>query len=462
MSGLIEQARFTCAIGAMQSVVAIPRALPILHSGPGCGTMVSGFFERAAGYAGGGTAPCTNFSEAEVVFGGEEKLRSIIESSYKVLKSDLQVVLTGCTADIVGDDTSRVVKSFRDAGKPIVHAETAGFKSSNFVSHSVVVNAIVDQFVGDGERCSPGERSSPIELRSTMGRTTINEPGLVNIFASVPYQDPFWKGNLSELKRLLEGIGLRVNLLFGPESRGVAEWKTIPAAQFNVLVSPWYGLPIVEHLKEKYGQPWFRFPYIPIGGNETTKFLRALAEFSGSQAGFPLDQGRVDAFIAREEEEFYMEIQSLATFLLEFRYGLPAWTQILHDASYVVGMSKFLLHEVGIVPKELFVVDGTPEEFHAEVRANLASASDKRAFSLTFEPDAGRAQQAVRAASHQGRGLLIGSGWEKALAREKGLDYLSAANPSPVRLVLTTGYLGYRGGLRLVEDIYDRVLATYA
>jgi nitrogenase molybdenum-iron protein beta chain len=151
MSGLIEQARYTCAIGAMQTVVAIPRALPILHSGPGCGTMVAGFFERATGYAGGSTAPCTNFSEKEVVFGGEERLREVIEGSYSVLDSDLQVVLTGCTADIVGDDTARIVREYRDQGKPIVHAETAGFKSSNYVSHSVVVNAIIDQFVDVAE-----------------------------------------------------------------------------------------------------------------------------------------------------------------------------------------------------------------------------------------------------------------------------------------------------------------------
>jgi nitrogenase molybdenum-iron protein beta chain len=57
---------------------------------------------------------------------------------------------------------------------------------------------------------------------------------------------------------------------------------------------------------------------------------------------------------------------------------------------------------------------------------------------------------------------LIGSGWDKSLAKERGMDFLSAANPSPYRLVLGAGYLGYRGGLRLVEDIYDRVLATYA
>lgn len=442
--GLIEQARYTCAIGAMQTVVAIPKALPILHSGPGCGTMVAGFFERATGYAGGSTAPCTNFSEAEVVFGGEERLKEVIEGSYSVLDSDLQVVLTGCTADIVGDDTARIVREFRDRGKPIVHAETAGFKSSNYVSHSVVVNAIVDQFVG-----SPEPGADKID-------------GLVNVFATVPYQDPFWKGNLSELKRLLEGIGLKVNILFGQESGGVGEWKSIPNASFNVLVSPWYGLEIVEHLKEKYGQPFFRFPYIPIGGNETTRFLRDLAAFASESSRAELDPVKVEAFISREEEAFYLEIQSLASFLLEFRYGLPAWTQILHDSSYVLGMSKFLLHEVGIVPKELFVTDGVPEQYQGEIRALLEATSEKKSFTLSFEPDAGKAQETIRTSSHNGRGLLIGSGWEKALAREKGMDYLSAANPSPVRLVLTTGYLGYRGGLRLVEDIYDRVLATYS
>ena len=56
MAGLIEQERYTCAIGALQTVVAIPRAVPILHSGPGCGVMIKGFFERSAGYAGGQTA----------------------------------------------------------------------------------------------------------------------------------------------------------------------------------------------------------------------------------------------------------------------------------------------------------------------------------------------------------------------------------------------------------------------
>ena len=62
---------------------------------------------------------------------------------------------------------------------------------------------------------------------------------------------------------------------------------------------------------------------------------------------------------------------------------------------------------------------------------------------------------------HPGRGIILGAGWDKYLAKEKGYDFLSIENPSPYRLVLTTGYVGFKGGLRLIEDIYDVVLASY-
>ncbi|MDR2587134.1 MAG: hypothetical protein LBC23_02580 [Coriobacteriales bacterium] len=445
VSGMIEHERYTCAIGALQSVVAIPRAVPILHSGPGCGTMVQGFYERATGYAGGYTSPCTNFSETEVVFGGIERLRSIIKNTYRILDTDLQVVLTGCTADIVGDDVASVVGEFTSRGKPLVHVETAGFKFNNFVAHSHVVNAIIDQFVD-------------LHVEDFLPRS---DKALVNVFASLPYQDPFWKGNLREYKRLLEAIGLKVNILFGPESSGVEEWKSIPAANFNILISPWYGLPIVENLEQKYGQPFYHFGYVPIGANETTRFLEGLAAFAVEQ-GALVDPARVAALIAHEEHAFYEEIDNLATFLLEFRYGLPNHVHILHDAGYVLGLAKFLLHEVGIVPKEQFIVDNTPPEFEDAIRASLAATSDKREIPVTFDPDAGDAQRIIRELKHEGRGLIIGSGWDKELAKEKDYDYLPAAAPCPYRLVLTTNYAGFTGGLRVIEDIYDVVLSTYA
>lgn len=444
MSGIIEQERYTCAIGALQSVVAIPKAVPILHSGPGCGDMIQGFFERSTGYAGGSTSPCTNFSEKEVVFGGLDRLRQIITNTYKVLDTDLQVVLTGCTAGIVGDDVDSLVREFQEEGKPIVSVETAGFKASNFEAHSLVVNAIIDQYVSLYEV----ENKPKSELNT------------VNLFAAIPYQDPFWKGNLSEYKRLLTGIGLNVNVLFGPESGGVREWESIPKANFNILVSPWYGKPIVDNLQSKYKQEYTWFPHIPIGANETERFLKQVVKFALEQ-GAEINEEKALAFIKHESDAYYEEIDNLATFLLEFRYGLPNHVHILHDAGYVVALSKFLLHEVGIVPKEQFVVDNTPDRFHEDIRKELKSTSDKREIPIYFEPDAGKAQDIIRGLKHDGRGIIIGSGWDKELAKEKEYDYLSAAVPTPYRLVLTTNYAGFSGGLRVIEDIYHNVLATY-
>ncbi|MDR2160032.1 MAG: hydrogenase [Treponema sp.] len=443
MSGHIEQQRYMCAIGAMQTVVAIPRAIPILHSGPGCGTMAAGFFERSRGYSGGGTAPCTNFTESDVVFGGEHKLAEVIRNSCRILKSDLQVVLPGCTSAIVGDDIGSIVKEFAGGGTPIVFADTPGFKYSNYEAHSEIVTAILKQYVA---RFAPAGQGK--------------DKKLANLFASIPYQDQFWKGNLEELKRLVEGAGFKVNILFGPRSRGVGEWQDIPRAAFNILVSPWFGLPVVQYLEETYGQPFFQFPYLPIGGGETTRFLRELAAWAGAR-GLEPDDRRVEAFIRQEEQVFYEEIDNLATFLLEFRYGLPSWMHILHDASYVLGMTAFLLNEAGLIPRELFITDNTPGAFREGILKTAAGFSAKRTIPITFQNDGGLAQAAIAEADYEGRGLIIGSGWDKDLARKKGCDFLSAALPSPYRLVMAAGYAGYRGGLRLIEDIYNTALASY-
>lgn len=447
ISSFIEQERYTCAIGALQSVVAIPRAVPILHSGPGCGNMVSGFYERSTGYAGGDTAPCTNFSEKDVVFGGIERLRKIISNTYRVLDTDLQVVLTGCTAGIVGDDVESLVQEFADEGKPIVSVETAGFKSNNFESHSEVVKAIIDQYVTNFEEENP----------------TRSEKNTVNLFASLPYQDPFWKGNLREYKRLLAGIGLKANVLFGPDSGGVKEWQTIPRANFNILVSPWHGKPIADHLKRKYKQDYIWYHHLPIGANQTEEFLNQVLEYAIAQ-GAELDEEQAREFIRKESEAYYEEIDTLATFLLEFRYGLPNYVHVIHDAGYVAALSKFLLHETGIVPKEQFIVDNTPEKYQEEIRKNIAATSDKREIPLYFDPDAGKAQNIIRevAGQHKGRGVILGSGWDKQLARDLDYDFVSVSAPSPYRLVLGTNYVGFTGGLHVIEDIFNTALATYA
>jgi len=437
MSKYIEQPRYSCALGAQQSVVAIKRAVPILHAGPGCSGKISSLIGQGEGYAGGNTIPCTNASEADIVYGGEGKLRTVIDGAFQVIDADLYVVLTGCTSDIVGDDVGSVTGEYQEQGKPIVYAETGGFKSNNYVSHEVVIKAIIDQYV---------------DCYKQAGKKT---KGLVNVFSTIPYQDPYWNGNLEELKRILSGIGLTVNILFGADSGGVEEWKTIPEAEFNLVVSAWAGLGIAKHLEEKYGTPYFHFPYLPVGGLETSKFLRQVAEFTGA------DKEKTEAFIRSEEEKFYMHIERTADFMLEFRYGIPRRFYSLLDASYAIGFAKYLLNELGIIPARQYIIDDTPEAFQEAIREQFHRISDQRSAEVRFIVDAGAIQQEIRQDAHKHRSLILGSGWERDLAKEIGADLLILSVPVSYRLVLNCGYTGYRGGLRVIEDIYDRVLDTY-
>ncbi|MDU4960476.1 MAG: nitrogenase component 1 [Sporomusaceae bacterium] len=437
MVNFIEQPRYSCALGAQQSVVAIKRAVPILHSGPGCGDKVNRLLGQGEGYAGGHTVPCTNASESEIVFGGEAKLEKVIAGAFRVIDADLYVVLTGCTSDIIGDDAGRVAAGWQEQDKPLVCVESGGFKSNNYIGHERVVNAIIDQYVD----------------KYKTGGAVIK--GLVNVFASVPYQDPFWNGNLEELKRLLEGIGLQVNILFGSCSAGVAEWRTIPQAEANLVVSAWAGLAIAGHLQEKYGTPYLHFPYLPVGGVETTKFLRQAAAFTG------VDRGAAEAFITKEEARFYQHIERTADFMLEFRYGLPRRFYTVLDASYAVGFAKYLLNELGILPADQFITDATPAEFQAAIAEQFRTISPLRSAAVHFGVDGGAIQEQIRRDDHKQRALLLGSGWERDLAAEIGADLLIVGVPVAYRLILNGGYAGYNGGLRLIEDIYGKVLDTY-
>ena len=146
MAKLLDKQRYKCALGAMQTVQAITRAIPVLHSGPGCAQKLSDSI-GSSGYFSPNIFPCTSINEKDVVFGGAKKLDTTIANALKVIDADLYVVLTGCIPEIVGDDTAEVVSHFEDSEKPVIYASTAGFKGNNYKGHEQIIDAIIDQYL---------------------------------------------------------------------------------------------------------------------------------------------------------------------------------------------------------------------------------------------------------------------------------------------------------------------------
>jgi nitrogenase molybdenum-iron protein beta chain len=437
---VIEQARYSCALAAQQTVLAIPGAHPIVHAGPGCSSKVAAFAtvnagHQGEGYSGGNLVSSTNSCEPEVVFGGEGKLRSTIAGALRVLKGDLFVVMTGCTADIVGDDSVSVAREFAQLGNPVVGVETAGFKGNSYHGHDLVVNAIIEQFVGD----------VPAKPRK----------GLVNVFSVVPYQDPYWRGDLETIKKLLESIGLEAQVFFGYRTKGAAEWKDIPNAQFNLLLSPWVSLSTVKLLEEKYGTPFLHYPVLPVGARETSAFLRTVSAFAG------IDGSLVENVIQEEEDRFYEYLVSLIDFLAEFRNNLPTELYTVADSAYAIGLSNYLINEIGFIPKGVYITDGADENQALEIRRQIAQKDKDIAELLVFQADGGLVQRDIREKLGKSKkALFLGSSWEKVLAQETNNLYTFASLTLPETVIVNCTYLGYDGGLKLVEEIYSNVFKT--
>lgn len=435
MSILIEQPRYSCALAAQQTVLAIPGGIPIIHAGPGCSTKAFNFTSynlgfQGEGYAGGAHISATNAGEEEVVFGGENKLHNTIDGALQVMDGDLFVALTGCTAGIIGDDVYAVAKEFADEGKPVVGVETAGFKGNNYFGHEVVLEGIIEQFIGDVEPHV--------------------EKGLVNVFASVPYQDPYWRGDLNEFKRILERIGLKVNILFGEGSQGVSEWKNIPNAQFNLLISPWVGLNTVKLLENKYQTPYLHYPVFPVGAQETSKFLRSVSEYAG------LDKDKTEKVIKEEEHKFYSYFTSLANFFGEYKSNLPSELYVVADSLYAIGTANYLINELGFIGKGVYVVDDPSPENEDRIKKIYADTTDEYKDILKVEADGGLIEKDIREKIGKSKkALILGSQWEKFIADETNnlAVYLSA--PSHHTVILNRTYAGYTGGLRLLEDVYS-------
>lgn len=437
MAKILDQPRYKCALAAMQTVQSIPGAIPILHSGPGCAAKLNDNNGTSGRYS-PNIFPCTSISEKEVVFGGSAKLKSTIENALKVIDADLFVVLSGCTGEIIGDDIEEVAGNFADAAKPVIWAKTPGFKGNNYVGHDWILKSIFEQYLEHEEVASLNEDGE-------------KEKGLVNLFVAPPQQDPYWLGNLREIEKLLSSIGLKPNTIFG-FGRGLDNLKKIPRAEFTILVSPWAGLESAKYLERRYGIKLLQCPVLPIGATETTKFLRAVQEFTG------VDKNLVEKVITENEAEFYYYIERFADTLLETRILGKRFT-VASDSQYAIAVTKFLVNDMGLFPEKIFITDDAPKSKQETIIKEVNTLNYGITTPVQFTTDGHDIHEQIKNADFAGTPLILGSNWEKKLATELGAHFVNVSYPMLEKLVINDHIAGYSGGLHLLEQIFTAALS---
>ena len=426
---IVEAPRWTCSLGgAYITTTAVYGAVPILHSGAGCGiAQLLGVYyaagENAAGGQGGTSTPCSCLIEKHVIFGGEDKLRKLIDSTLQLMEGDLYVVISGCVPALIGDDIEAVVKEFREKGD-IIFVNTAGFKGNTFDGYEEFLGAVIDQLLEPQEK----------------------EKKVVNILGVVPYQHLFWKGDLNTVKDLLAKLGVKANILF-TQFDGVKKLKEIPKAELNIVLSTWNGHKTAEKLKETFDQDYISFPSVPIGPKQTSAFLRAIAK------KLDLPAREVELLIAEEERRAYRWVEYLTDSII---IGLPhPYAAFIGDTNTIIGITKFLANEAGYLPEIIQITDEPPEESRDRIFRELTDGIESVLKpEIIFEKDAFRIRENLRNHSFQ---VMLATSLEKwPAAKEFSVAHLSIAFPSYDRIIVERTYTGYRGGTNLLEDLLSK------
>jgi nitrogenase molybdenum-iron protein beta chain len=448
MSSFIEKPRFTCPLGgALATVGALHRAVPILHASQGCGGNSNGAIMQGAGhlgsgYCGGASIPASGIGEQQIVFGGVARLEEQIESTLEVIDADLFVVITGCTAEIIGDDVASVIRNYRaTAGEgrpPLVHASAAGFKGNSYFGYDSVLQSLFRDYVAP----------APVKKK-----------GKVNLWGIPPAFDVFWEGNLIELRRVLEGVGLEVNTFFTKQD-SLANLRAAGDAELNIVVSPVNGVKAAQVFKDVHGVDHL-ITDLPIGAKATAAFVRDIVD------RLKLNKKKVEAFLAAENANYYHFYNRISDSYADLDF--QRYLVIVADTTYAVSLANFATHELGWIPKLVAVTDPTDDEDRQEIVRRFdgklpdpdqtvafetdSSQITSRLFERWPKPDGSKYYQPFSPA------FVIGSRLDRDFADSIGAGHLSVSYPISNRLVLSRGYAGFHGALHLIEDIFS-VLVT--
>lgn len=430
MSKSLERGRYGCNLhGAIQTIAQIQGVVPILHTIPGCGLQqdiakkVGGAF---ATYLQGYEIPSSNIYEKQVIFGGTSRLREQIKNTVKVFEADLYVTLSGCESEMVGDDSISMTQEIVDQGEKAIYYKAPGFKGDQYIGYEGIVNALIDKLPSVYENLTVETEDNRIR---------------VNVLGIIPGQDIYWQGNLDEIQRVLQALGIEVNKLLGYK-QSIDNWRRLNTASLNIVVSKW-GIEAAKKLKDLYGTPYTVVDNLGIGPEAVEQLVKSVA----TELDINLDTAK--EFIDAERERFRYSLKQIAEYYYD--YDFQKRVVIIGDESTTIRYADFLTTYLGMEILAIIITDFVGEEEEQESSEFLRSL----AYEIYYKKDTREISQIIEQISPE---FVLGSSLEEEISTSIGAYHYTISYPAYHKVIIGSCNIGYKGAIEIIEDLSSILL----
>lgn len=196
---------------------------------------------------------CSEVLEPDLLYGVSDKLYQAVQEACQNQNVSLLAVLTSCSLSLIGDDIQGVCKNM-EVGCPVIALDAGGLSGEYWQGWSNALTAL---------------------LADMRLQQAIPEAATVNIIGcSTCY--PNWEGDVLELRRMLNSIGIKVNLCLLTNDTQLQELKKIGQAALNVVINKEIGTPVAKWLFENLNQQYI-IADIPYGFTASMEWLKKIA-----------------------------------------------------------------------------------------------------------------------------------------------------------------------------------------
>jgi len=254
-----------CAYAGSKGVVwgPIKDMIHISHGPVGCGQYSRAgrrnYYVGTTGINTFGTMNFTSdFTEKDIVFGGDKKLAKIIDEIEVLFPLNKGIsIQSECPIGLIGDDIEAVSKvKNKEYNKTIVPVRCEGFRGvSQSLGHHIANDAIRDWVLDkrDGDDSFAG---TPYDV-AVIGDYNIG-------------------GDAWASRTLLEEMGLRVVAQWSGDGT-IAEIENTPKVKLNLIHCYRSMNYIARHMEEKYSIPWIEYNF--FGPTKIAESLRRIAGY---------------------------------------------------------------------------------------------------------------------------------------------------------------------------------------